>query len=94
MLHCPRQTVNIQKYIPFSLRNVHHILSIDGQRAGPARHGPVKARADGGQASTARRASRTVPLRATGLAFGLGMALWAIFRAVSAHEARPELWPC
>ena len=56
---------------------------------GPARHEPVPAWPDSQWASTARRASRAVPHRATGLAFGPGMALWADFRAKPAREARP-----
>ena len=38
----------------------------------PPGTGPCQARADGGQAGTARRASRVVPLRATGLTDGPG----------------------
>ena len=54
--------------------------------------GPCQAWLDGGHAGMARHASRAVPLRATGLAFGPGMALWAVFHAVLVREARPKLW--
>ena len=51
----------------------------------PARHGP-----DSQRAGMARCASRAMPHRPTGLAFGPSMALWADFYAGPAHEARPE----
>jgi len=59
---------------------------ISGHRAGPA----GTARHDGYRAKEARRALRAVPHRPTGLAFGPGMGLWAIFRAVLAREARQK----
>lgn len=67
--------------IGFSTKHAGAVTPIDSQRAWP---GPA-----GSQASTARWASRAVPLQAMGLAFGLGMAPWAIFRVGPAREVRP-----
>jgi len=53
-------------YISYG-RHLGPALTIDGQRPGPC---PGQARPAGGQAGTAHRASRAVPLRATCLAFG------------------------
>ena len=50
----------------------------------------VQSNKDGHRTDMARRASRAVPHRATGLAFGPGMALWADFYAGPAREAWPE----
>ena len=58
-------------------------LSIDVQRARPARHGtgPCQAQPDGVWADTARHAYRAVPRWAPCLTYGLGTACWAIYRA-------------
>jgi len=48
----------------------------------------MKAWPDRGRAGTARRDPRTVPLRAMGLAFGLGTAYRAVSHAGLAQKAR------
>jgi hypothetical protein len=54
---------------------------------GLARSG--RARPEGGQAGTARRATRAMPRRASCLTNGPDTPCWAVFRAGRAREAQP-----
>ena len=75
---------------PFSRRAIERDWTIYGQLVGPARHRPVPAWPDSQRAGTARRVSRAMPHRATGLAFGPGTALCADFRIGPTRKALPE----
>ena len=66
-----------------------NLETIGGARPLPAPLSPPLTRPDRGRASTALRAYRAVPLWATCPVVSLGPALWAVFRAVPAQEARP-----
>jgi hypothetical protein len=50
---------------------------------------PGRARPEGGQAGTARRATRAMPRRASCLTNSPGTPCWAVFRAGRAREAQP-----
>ena len=60
------------------------IVSIDGQRAGPARPDTARAHARHGPAC-----HRAVPPRASCLADGPSTAYWVLFRARPAQKTRP-----